>query len=116
MSEDERPSKVILIIMTDGLENASKMFTSRQVLDLIVQQRGIYKWDFVFHGANQDAIATAAKMGIAAASAMPYAANRTATANAMSRAVRTSRMTGQAVDYTVEERRAAVIEDDSNVV
>jgi hypothetical protein len=36
--------------------------------------------------------------------------------DAMSRAVRTSRMTGQAVGYTVEERKAAVIEDDSDVV
>ena len=119
MSEDERPDKVIVIIMTDGLENASKTFTARQVLDLIVQQRDIYKWDFVFLGANQDAIATAAKMGIAAASAMPYAANSAATTNAVnatSAAVRRSRTTGQAVGYTVEERKAAVIEDDSNVV
>jgi hypothetical protein len=66
MSEDERPSRVIAIMMTDGLENASKVFTAPQVLDLIVQQRDIYKWDFVYLGANQDAIATAAKMGIAA--------------------------------------------------
>ncbi len=65
MSEDGRPSRVIVIIMTDGLENASKGFTAPQVFDLIVQQRDIYKWDFVYLGANQDAIATAAKMGIA---------------------------------------------------
>jgi hypothetical protein len=70
-----------VIIMTDGLENASKVFTTPQVLDLIVQQRDIYRWDFVYLGANQDAIATAAKMGIAAASAMPYAANSAATTN-----------------------------------
>jgi hypothetical protein len=47
IDEDERPSKVIVIIMTDGLENASKVFTAPQVFDLIVQQRDIYKWDFV---------------------------------------------------------------------
>ena len=57
--------------MTDGLENSSKVLTAPQVLDLIVQQRDIYKWNFVYLGANQDAIATAAKMGIAVASAMP---------------------------------------------
>jgi hypothetical protein len=117
--EGERPSKVIVIIMTDGLENASKVFTAPQVLDLIVQQRDIYKWDFVYLGANQDAIATAAKMGIAAASAMPYAANSAATTNAVnatSAAVRRSRTTGQNVSYTSRERTAAVVEDDSNVV
>jgi hypothetical protein len=114
MPEEERPCKVIVIIMTDGLENASKVFTAPQVFDLIVQQRDIYKWDFVYLGANQDAIATAAKMGIAAASAMPYAANRTATTNAVnatSAAVRRSRSSGQNVSYTSQERKAAVVED-----
>ncbi|MGD0471539.1 MAG: hypothetical protein ABSA54_24450, partial [Terriglobales bacterium] len=118
MSEDERPSKVIVIIMTDGLENASKVFTAPQVFDLIVQQRDIYKWDFVYLGANQDAIAAAAKMGIAAASAMPYAANRTATTNAVnatSAAVRRSRSGGQNVSYTSQERNAAVVEDEADL-
>ena len=107
MPEDARPSKVIVVIMTDGLENASKVFTTHQVLDMVVLQRDTYKWDFVYLGANQDAIATAATMGIAAPSAMNYAANRTATTNAvhaMSAAVRRSRTTGQNVSYTSHER------------
>lgn len=117
MSEEERPCKVIVIIMTDGLENASKVFAAPQVFDLIVQQRDIYKWDFVFLGANQDAIATAAKMGIAAASAMPYIANRTSTTNAVnatSAAVRRSRESGQSVSYTPGERKASLFEDDND--
>jgi hypothetical protein len=117
MPEEERPSKVIVIIMTDGLENASNRFTAMQVLDLIVQQRDVYKWDFVFLGANQDAIATASQIGISAPSAMPYAANRVATANAIiatSAAVRRSRTTGQDVSYTSHERAAAVAEDETN--
>ncbi len=72
-----------MITMTDGLENASKVFTAPHVFDLIIQRRDLYKWDFVYPGANQDAIATAAKMGIDAASARPYAADRTATTNAV---------------------------------
>jgi len=72
----------------------------------------------VFLGANQDAIATAAKMGIAAASAMPYVANKTATTNAVnatSAAVRRSRSTGQNVSYTSLERKAAVVEDEGDL-
>jgi len=94
------------------------VFAAPQVFDLIVQQRDIYKWDFVFLGANQDAIATAAKMGIAAASAMPYVANKTATTNAVnatSAAVRRSRSTGQNVSYTSLERKAAVVEDEGDL-
>jgi hypothetical protein len=72
----------------------------------------------VYLGANQDAIAAAAKMGIAAASAMPYAANRTATTNAVnatSAAVRRSRSGGQNVSYTSQERNAAVVEDEADL-
>jgi hypothetical protein len=117
MSEQERPSKVIVIIMTDGLENASKSFNAKQVLDLIVQQRDVYKWDFVFLGANQDAIATASQMGIPAASAMPYLASKAGAASAVfatSAAVGRSRASGQKVSYTSHERTAALAEDETN--
>jgi hypothetical protein len=119
ISEDERPFKVIVVIMTDGLENASKVFTAPQVLDLIVEQRDVYKWDFVYLGANQDAIATAASMGIAAPSAMNYSPIAPATANAISAtsaAVRRSRTTGQNVSYTIHERAAAVVEGEDALV
>lgn len=118
MSEEDRPSKVIVIIMTDGLENASKVFKAPEVLDLIVQQRDVYKWDFVYLGANQDAIATAASMGIAAGSAINYSPIAPAAANAIratSAAVRRSRTTGQDVSYTSHERAAAVVEHGSDV-
>ena len=115
MPEEERPSKVIVIIMTDGLENASKSFKAPQILDLIVQQRDIYKWDFVYLGANQDAIATAASMGIARASAITYSPVAPAAMHAISgtsAAVGRSRMSGQNVSYSSDERAAAVAEDD----
>jgi hypothetical protein len=75
MAEDARPEKVIFVIVTDGEENASKEFTSAKINDLITHQRDIYKWEFVFLGANQDAITTASNLGINAASSMTYAAN-----------------------------------------
>jgi uncharacterized protein YegL len=75
MAEDQRPEKVVFVILTDGLENASQEFTAQKVNDIISHQRDVYKWEFVFLGANQDAITTAANLGIGAANALTYAAN-----------------------------------------
>lgn len=69
LPEAERPGQVIVAILTDGLENASQKYTWRDVAQRITHQREVYKWEFLFLGANQDAIATAAQMNIAAANA-----------------------------------------------
>ena len=119
LPEEERPSKVIVVIMTDELEDASRLFSKDKVLAMITEQRDTYKWDFVYLGANQDAIATAAAMGIDAASAITYKPNRAAAANvvsAMSAAVRRSRESGQSVSYTPGERKASLFEDDKDEV
>jgi uncharacterized protein YegL len=70
-----RPDKVIFVILTDGEENASQEFTSAKVNEMIAHQRDVYKWEFIFLGANQDAITSAQAIGISGASAMTYAAN-----------------------------------------
>ena len=75
MPEDQRPAKVIFVIVTDGQENASNEFTTSQISDMIQHQRDAYKWEFVFLGANQDAISSAASIGVSAANALSYAAN-----------------------------------------
>ena len=62
--EDRRPGKVIGAIFTDGCENASTRHTMEQVNAMITHQRDKYGWEFLFLAANQDAIATAAQMGI----------------------------------------------------
>lgn len=82
MSESERPEKVIFVILTDGLENASREYNIQHINEMISHQRNVYKWEFVFLGANQDAIATASNMGIAQANALTYAANADGTQNA----------------------------------
>jgi uncharacterized protein YegL len=64
MPEAERPGKVIIAILTDGEENSSRTFTWAQISEKIRHQREVYKWEFLFLGANQDAIATASKMSI----------------------------------------------------
>lgn len=75
LNESERPEKVVFVIITDGYENASHKFTADKVNEMIQHQRDVYKWEFVFLGANQDAITSAAKLGISAANALTYGAN-----------------------------------------
>jgi hypothetical protein len=75
MAEPERPSKVVFVIITDGHENASHRFTAKKIDKMIALQRNVYKWEFVFLGANQDAIATAAAMHIPSSHAMTYMAS-----------------------------------------
>jgi len=59
----ERPGKVIVAILTDGLENASQEFKRKEIFKMIKHQREVYSWEFVFLGAKQDAISAVAKIG-----------------------------------------------------
>jgi hypothetical protein len=72
LPERERPGHVIIAIFTDGLENASTRYSLADINQRITHQRKKYGWEFLFLGANQDAIATAASMGIGAESAVTY--------------------------------------------
>jgi len=107
--EAERPAKVIMLIMTDGMENASREFTKAKINDLISHHRDVYKWEFVFLGANQDAIGTATSYGIRGASAMTYAPNDIGTTRAFASASAnmTKYRTGLVPDssFTAEDRR-----------
>src|SRR5690606_5309014 len=62
LPEERRPEQVIVAILTDGLENASQRYTSERIANMIQHQREKYSWDFIFLGANQDAILTAQKL------------------------------------------------------
>lgn len=77
--EEERPSKVIFIITTDGEENSSKEFKQEQVKSMIENQTNNYNWQFIFLGANIDAVATAQRYGINANLAHTYTANSVGT-------------------------------------
>ena len=73
--EADRPSKVIVAILTDGEENASNHYSMADINQRITHQTGKYGWEFLFLGANQDAIATAARMGIHAHQAATFVAD-----------------------------------------
>lgn len=59
-----RPHKVIFVITTDGLENASREFTYDKVSKMISYQREMYHWEFIFMGANIDVAKESSKLGI----------------------------------------------------
>jgi len=75
LSEKDRPGQVIVAILTDGLENASQRFTWKEIAGKIKHQTDTCKWVFLFLGANQDAIATAANLSIPANNAANYVAD-----------------------------------------
>ena len=98
MPENDRPGRVLVAILTDCLENSSQSYTWKEIARVIKHQTEQYRWTFLFLGANQDAIATAAKMNIAAANTSSYVADaaglRTA-ARSLSRKMRGIRQVSQ---------------------
>ncbi len=82
MPEAERPGKVLFVIITDGGENASKEYNRTKINEMIRVQRDSFSWDFIFLGANQDAIATGADLGLGMSKTMTYASNAQGTSDA----------------------------------
>jgi Mg-chelatase subunit ChlD len=75
LPEADRPDHVTLAILTDGEENSSSSYTWLDVSKRIQHQTETYSWEFLFLGAGQDAIATAAKMHIHPANASSFVAD-----------------------------------------
>jgi uncharacterized protein with von Willebrand factor type A (vWA) domain len=86
MPESERPGKVLFIIVTDGLENRSREYGGAKIKEMIKHQSEVYSWDFVYLGANQDAFAVAASMGISSGNALNYTATAAGVASVANRA------------------------------
>lgn len=93
-SDEERAEKVLFVITTDGYENASREYSYGKVKAMIEKERDKYGWEFLFLGANIDALETAAKFGISKDRAADYHADGQGTRvtyQAMDQAVRTIR-------------------------
>jgi hypothetical protein len=109
LPEDERPGNVIVVIQTDGHENASIEWTRERVFALITQQREQYGWEFLFLGAGQDAIEVAAGLGVPGSSSISYTATGDGTQSVIRAAssYATRARTGGSRSFTEEEREAA---------
>lgn len=73
--DDYRAEKVMFVIITDGEENSSREYTADKIRALIERQKEKKAWEFIFLGANIDAVATAARYGISADRAVDYLAD-----------------------------------------
>lgn len=77
--KEDVPRNTIFIIITDGYENASHIYNSDIVKNMIERQKEKYGWEFLFIGANIDAVETAANFGISRDRAVNYHADETGT-------------------------------------
>ena len=77
--EEDRPEKTLFVITTDGLENASRKYSYRELKRMIERQKEKYGWEFLFLGANIDAAKEAARFGISEDRAANYHADRKGT-------------------------------------
>lgn len=117
MPEDEKPSKALFVFMTDGEENASKEYNRDRVFEMIAdlktesEDENSIKWDFVFIGANQDAIQAGGSYGIRADASLTYAASGDGATRAfasLSRSMsnyRVSEEKGVSMSFCAEDRK-----------
>ena len=78
--EEDRPGKTLFVIITDGMENSSKHYDYAKVKQMIERQQERYGWEFMFLGANMDAIGEAGRFGIKAHMAAEYLCDDVGTA------------------------------------
>jgi hypothetical protein len=118
LPESLRPEKVLVVIITDGEENASRVYNHQKVMEMIQHQTIVYKWEFMYLGANQDAIQAGAAFGMSAARSMSYGTSKEAigsTYDVLASKTMAFRSAGNAAEataalnFTVEER--ATVQD-----
>ena len=78
--EEDRPEKTLFVITTDGMENASREYTYDRVRKMIEHEQEKYGWEFLFLGANIDAVETARNFGIGEDRAVTYCCDKEGTA------------------------------------
>ncbi len=77
LPDDQRPGTVIVAVMTDGYENASQEWTHPAIKALVDQQTKDYAWQFLYMGADQDAIEVGVSLGVSAAASVTYGRGKT---------------------------------------
>ncbi|MCQ2553664.1 MAG: hypothetical protein MJ150_05100 [Clostridia bacterium] len=114
--EEDVPEKTIFMITTDGMENASSKYDYAKVKKMVEEQKEKYGWEFIFIGANIDAIDVAGKFGVASNRAFNYIADEAGTAinySAMNKMVSGIRRCKSSADFdNVVETCAAEVRAD----
>lgn len=117
LPEYQRPESVVVVILTDGQENASHVYNREEIKQRIEHQTAKYNWTFLFLGANFDAVTTASSYGIAVGSSMQFStADPLAYAQAMSAvncSVASVRTTGSSPAFTPEQRKSSMGTEDT---
>lgn len=70
-----RAENILFVIITDGQENSSRKYSMKQIKEMIEHQKSKYNWEFIFLGANIDAVETAGRFGISADRAQDFLAD-----------------------------------------
>ena len=109
----ERAGTVIFAIMTDGLENSSQEFTYLGTKELISRQEQTYNWQFLYMGADQDAIEVGAAIGVRADRSLTYGRGRSREAyeasSKLTRSLKEAASSGApmaAVAFSAEDRES----------
>jgi Mg-chelatase subunit ChlD len=115
LPEEEKPGCVIMVIVTDGQENASREYKRDKIKEMIELQKNKFNWQFTFLGADANAFNDGLSMGIGASSILQYNASDKShvaycTASNATMRTRMASMNGQAVNmsYTDKERNEVV--------
>jgi uncharacterized protein YegL len=117
MDEADRPEKVMVVILTDGEENSSKEYTYQTIKAMITEQTEVWKWEFLFLGANQDAVLAGDRIGVSAGKSMSYAANGASVGNTfktLSKSSTAYRMSARGIaapDFSDQDRADSMILD-----
>lgn len=117
LAEADRPEKVLVVILTDGEENQSREYTKDDIQKYVKHQTDVYQWDFIFLGANMDAIQTGSAYGFGHGTSVNFAATAagmSGTTHTLSEKVATYRttqdfmMAKSSLNYSVADRTASM--------
>jgi len=109
---DERPDRVLILIITDGEENSSTEWGSQQVNNTIKHQQNKYSWEFQFIGSNIDAIAASSWLGIKDGKALTYSSSSKGTNTAFKIAASNVRSYRQADSHEAGTSSACYTQQD----
>jgi len=107
LADSSKEKKIAFVILTDGQENASKEYNRSQIFDMIKDRRDNKGWQFIFLGANQDAIQAGSMIGIAAAQSLTFAGTPDGIKNAYgstSKLMASYRTTGNVQCFSQDDR------------